>query len=432
MSKISKEQSPNIIDMSTYRIITKNLVYVIGLSETIAIKETLVRQEYFGQYGTIIKLIINTKKAYNQNSPHGPSYSAYVTYSKPTEASIAILSLDNTVVDNHLIRASFGTTKYCTYFLRNMACTNKHCLFLHSKASENDIIKRDELNSNQAIFYDQQLYAIKIADIYNPNVKKALLSIKKTKTRFPSPDLIYQSEIVIENDPQNKKIKANNTNTTPTPTNSKKKEVTEQNNRKAIESTTIKNKNNKLINQPLNNEINKHEDNNNHNHISLLDVELSRSKETKEEMCASFSTASDDKSKSSTFNNSITNHFFQIPKIFESKDKSRFNFIQLTSSSECNCDENEVPSFVQNIINKSTKLLPFKNHIKGNYDDTFAYIDPHLNNKTKPDDITTQQWTQFIINNKKSIQSKKSNKIDDEFIDDFDKINTFILKKINM
>lgn len=111
--KISKKilQRENYTDLADSRIITKNLVYVIGLSSRIANKETLVKRDFFGQYGTIVKIVVNSNKAYNQNNPKGPSYSAYVTYSKPCEASIAILSLDNVMVDEHLIRASFGTTK---------------------------------------------------------------------------------------------------------------------------------------------------------------------------------------------------------------------------------------------------------------------------------------------------------------------------------
>ena len=86
---------------------------------------------------------MNKNKAYNQNSPHGPSYSAYVTFSKPCEASIAILSLDDKMIDNHVIRASFGTTKYCSFFLKGIDCNNKECLFLHKWADENDIISGD-------------------------------------------------------------------------------------------------------------------------------------------------------------------------------------------------------------------------------------------------------------------------------------------------
>ena len=190
-----------IEEFSESRIITKNLVYVIGLSSSIANKDKLIRYEYFGQYGTIVKIVVNKSKAYNQNSPNGPSFSAYVTFSKPSEASIAILSLDETMIDNHLVRASFGTTKYCSFFLKGVECTNKECLFLHRIADESDIIKRGDLNSNKTIFALQHSYAIKIADVYNPEVKKKLMSIKKAKTVFPSPELIYRSIFVIENDP---------------------------------------------------------------------------------------------------------------------------------------------------------------------------------------------------------------------------------------
>jgi CCR4-NOT transcription complex subunit 4 len=109
--KTSKNQTTNFSDLAESRIITKNLVYVIGLSSKIATKEILQSKEYFGQYGTIIKTVVNKNKAYNSNNPNGPSFSAYITYSKPYEASIAILALDNILVNNHLIRASFGTTK---------------------------------------------------------------------------------------------------------------------------------------------------------------------------------------------------------------------------------------------------------------------------------------------------------------------------------
>lgn len=109
--KSNKTVKMDYSEMADARIITKNLVYVIGLSSRIANKETLAKPEYFGQYGTITKIVVNKNKAYNQNNPKGPSFSAYITYSRAQEASIAILNLDNVMVDDHLIRASFGTTK---------------------------------------------------------------------------------------------------------------------------------------------------------------------------------------------------------------------------------------------------------------------------------------------------------------------------------
>ena len=43
---------------------------------------------------------------------------------------------------------------------------------MHKKSDENDIIKRKDLTSNKIILAKQHDYAEKIADIYNPEVKK--------------------------------------------------------------------------------------------------------------------------------------------------------------------------------------------------------------------------------------------------------------------
>jgi len=45
------------------------------------------------------------------------SYAAYITYSSPEDASLAILALDQYTYDGRLIRASYGRTKYCKFFL---------------------------------------------------------------------------------------------------------------------------------------------------------------------------------------------------------------------------------------------------------------------------------------------------------------------------
>jgi CCR4-NOT transcription complex subunit 4 len=76
------------------------------------------------------------------NGPNGPSYSAYITYSTPEESSLAILALDNSVIEGHVLRASYGTTKYCANYLRGAECFNKECLYLHALADESDIIDR--------------------------------------------------------------------------------------------------------------------------------------------------------------------------------------------------------------------------------------------------------------------------------------------------
>lgn len=43
-------------------------------------------------------------------------YSAYITYSNEREAALAILCVDSLMIQGKIIRAFFGTTKYCKYF----------------------------------------------------------------------------------------------------------------------------------------------------------------------------------------------------------------------------------------------------------------------------------------------------------------------------
>ena len=46
------------------RVVQKNLVFVVGLSNRLADTEVLKRQEYFGKYGKILKVVINSSTSY--------------------------------------------------------------------------------------------------------------------------------------------------------------------------------------------------------------------------------------------------------------------------------------------------------------------------------------------------------------------------------
>ena len=52
------------------------------------------------------------------------SYLAYITYSNELEAALAILFIDSLLIEGKIIRAFFGTTKYCNHFLYNTKCPN--------------------------------------------------------------------------------------------------------------------------------------------------------------------------------------------------------------------------------------------------------------------------------------------------------------------
>ena len=124
--------------LSTQRIIQKNLVHFQGFPDRLYNKEILCSQEYFGQYGIISKIILTNKIDKKSNKK---SNSAYLTFSTCEQAAYAILSVDSIKIDNQLVRAFFGTTKYCNHFLNNFNCFNSEkCMFLHYLADKNDII----------------------------------------------------------------------------------------------------------------------------------------------------------------------------------------------------------------------------------------------------------------------------------------------------
>ena len=180
------------------RIIQKNLVYLIGLSsDLIKIDQKLKSYEYFGQYGKIIKLVINKNKTYNTNGPNGPSYTCFITYSSEVESSLAILSMDNCIIDNHEIKANYGTTKYCLNFLKNAECKNKDCIYLHKFANEKDIVSREQMNTDKDIFPQQRLMAIELSKILTNKKYNELYKLKDIKTVFPNGFSVYKKESVI-------------------------------------------------------------------------------------------------------------------------------------------------------------------------------------------------------------------------------------------
>lgn len=181
------------------RIIQKNLVYLIGLSsELVKIEQKLKSFEYFGQYGKIIKLVVNKNKIYNSNGPNGPSYTCFVTYSTEAESSLAILSLDNTIIDNHEIKANYGTTKYCMNFIKNWECKNKECIYLHKFADEKDIVSREIMNTDKDIFPQQRLMAIELSRILTNEKYSQLFKSKNIKTVFPNGFSVYTKDLVIK------------------------------------------------------------------------------------------------------------------------------------------------------------------------------------------------------------------------------------------
>ena len=188
----TKEEASSL---SKIRIIKKNLVHVHGFPTSLANANKLGLQEYFGQYGKIEKILLTHKVNPTTNKK---TFSAYITYSNEKEAAFAILCVDSLLVEGKIIRAFFGTSKYCNFFLNNIRCPNfEKCMFLHKLIKEKDII----IDKNTIFSYNEHLdLAKKIIHFYNPETKNFVNKKPKlSKTVFPSIDFIFLNEKEKEN-----------------------------------------------------------------------------------------------------------------------------------------------------------------------------------------------------------------------------------------
>lgn len=145
------------LDAFNIRVIQKNLVYIIGISQKYAEESVLRKHEFFGQFGTIKKIIIN-KRATDCRIPETKiqesTASAYITFALPVEAKICIQEVDESILDGKVLRCTYGTTKYCSFYLKNVPCQNNDCMYLHSTKPSKDILTKDELVSTKHKLHD--------------------------------------------------------------------------------------------------------------------------------------------------------------------------------------------------------------------------------------------------------------------------------------
>ncbi|XP_024991457.1 uncharacterized protein LOC112525527 isoform X1 [Cynara cardunculus var. scolymus] len=132
-------------DLSNVRVIQRRMAYIIGLPLDLADEELLQRKDYFGQYGKVTKVSLSRTAGGAVQQFINDTCSVYITYSKEEEAVRCIQSVHGYVLDGRLLRASFGTAKYCHAWLRNMPCNNPACLYLHTVGAEEDSFGKDEV-----------------------------------------------------------------------------------------------------------------------------------------------------------------------------------------------------------------------------------------------------------------------------------------------
>lgn len=141
----------NSNELSNARIIQSKLVYLINLPESVADEAAVKSEEYFGQYGQITKCVVT------KNSVH-TAYQAYITYANEEDAAVCIKACNKFVLNGNELTLTFGTTKYCNYFLRGNTCPKPECLYLHEFAQQSNIVLREIMPHTKHIQPNNSIY----------------------------------------------------------------------------------------------------------------------------------------------------------------------------------------------------------------------------------------------------------------------------------
>ncbi|XP_042001088.1 putative general negative regulator of transcription C16C9.04c isoform X3 [Salvia splendens] len=152
-----KRKANEVKDLTNIRVIQRKMAYVTGLPLNLAHEDVLQRKDNFGQYGRVTKVSLSRTIQQFSND----TCSVYITYAKEEEALRCIHAVHDFVLDGRILRASFGTKKYCHAWLK-AACNNPACLYLHSIGPDEDSFGKDE---DAAEYTRMELMVLELAHV---------------------------------------------------------------------------------------------------------------------------------------------------------------------------------------------------------------------------------------------------------------------------
>jgi CCR4-NOT transcription complex subunit 4 len=183
--------------LANVRVVQKNLVFVVGLSPRLAEPDILKKTDYFGKFGRIQKVVINHSTQYAGSQVQGPSASAYVTYYKSDDALRAIQAVNNIYIDGRTLKASLGTTKYCSHFMKNQTCPKNDCMYLHELGDEAASFTKEEMQQGKHTEYEKQLHDDMLSGLGNATPPTQPPEIEEPPPPLPvsnAGDLLERSE----------------------------------------------------------------------------------------------------------------------------------------------------------------------------------------------------------------------------------------------
>uniref|UniRef100_A0A8C4PYG1 CCR4-NOT transcription complex, subunit 4a n=1 Tax=Eptatretus burgeri TaxID=7764 RepID=A0A8C4PYG1_EPTBU len=147
--------SENRKHLGSVRVVQKNLVFVVGLSQRLADPEVLKRLEYFGKFGKMHKVVVNSSTSY-AGSQVGKSIILYARMAQKKNGH-PIKFVQNKMVKGKLLNASLGTTKYCSFFLKGTQCPKGDCMYLHELGDEAASFTKEDMQAGKHQEYEQKL-----------------------------------------------------------------------------------------------------------------------------------------------------------------------------------------------------------------------------------------------------------------------------------
>lgn len=103
-SERKQVESLNRKHLAGLRVVQKNLVYVVGLnpkSREEDLLQTLRGDQYFGQYGKIVKIVVSKAK---ENASGNSSIGVYVTFARKQDAASCIAAVDGSQNGDRTLR----------------------------------------------------------------------------------------------------------------------------------------------------------------------------------------------------------------------------------------------------------------------------------------------------------------------------------------
>jgi hypothetical protein len=123
------------------KVTQRQLVYATGILPKFASEELLKGEQFFGQFGKIIKLAISRRPPATSGGKTGENQIAvHVTYASHRDAFRAVQYIENSICEGRTLHATFGTTKYCNTWLMGRNCPVPGCLYLHDFSENSDSI----------------------------------------------------------------------------------------------------------------------------------------------------------------------------------------------------------------------------------------------------------------------------------------------------